>query len=94
MIYARIKSNFMRNRQPIVKSILLSLALWLLSSAAYADMLVSPTRVIMNDANRSATLILRNTSNGSRTYRLSWQDKRANENGSYTIITEDEEWPS
>lgn len=83
----------MINKQSIVKSILISLALWL-SSTAYADMLISPTRVLMNDANRSTTMVLRNTSNGPRTYRLSWQDKRADENGGYTMITEDEEWPS
>ena len=85
----------MRHKQLLMKSILFSLALWLwLSSTAYADMLISPTRVLMDDANHSATLVLRNPSDGSRTYRLSWQDKRANENGGYTMITEDEEWPS
>lgn len=85
----------MRNKPLIMKSILFSLAFWLwLSSTAYADMLISPTRVLMDDANRSATLVLRNPSDGSRTYRLSWQDKRADENGGYTMITEDENWPS
>jgi fimbrial chaperone protein len=86
-------SNLMTNKQPLVKSILISLALWL-SSIASADMLISPTRVLMDDANRSTTLILRNPSAGSRSYRLSWQDKRANENGGYTMIKEGEEWPS
>jgi fimbrial chaperone protein len=80
-------------KQTLLTSILISLALFL-SSAAYADMLISPTRVLMDDTNRSTTLVLRNPSNGSRTYRLSWQDKRVDENGSYTMIKEDEEWPS
>ncbi len=85
----------MTNRQRLVKSILFSLTLWLwLSSTAYADMLISPTRVLMDDANNNATLVLRNPSDGSRTYRLSWQDKRANEDGGYTMITEGEDWPS
>ncbi len=85
----------MKNKHPLVKSILFSLAFWLwLSSTAYADMLISPTRVLMDDANHSATLILRNPSEGPRTYRLSWQDKRALEDGGYTMITEGEEWPS
>lgn len=83
----------MTNKQPILKTILISLVLWL-SSAAYADMLISPTRVLMDNANRSTTLVLRNPSDGSRTYRLTWQDKRANENGGYSMITEGEEWPS
>lgn len=80
-------------KQPLVKCILISLAIWLFSTA-HADMLISPTRVLMNDENTSATLVLRNPSNGPRTYRLSWEDKRADENGGYTIITEGEDWPS
>lgn len=39
-------------------------------------------------------MTLRNTSEGPRTYRLSWEDKRATENGSYTKINDGEEWPS
>lgn len=80
-------------KQTLLPSILISLALWL-SPAAYADMLISPTRVLMDDTNRNTTLVLRNPSDGSRTYRLSWQDKRVDENGGYTMITEGEEWPS
>ena len=48
----------------------------------------------MDDDNTSATLILRNPSTGSRTYRLSWEDKLADGNGGYSMITEGEEWPS
>lgn len=82
-----------RNKHTLVRSILVSLALCL-CSVATADLLISPTRVLMNDANRSATMTLRNTSSGSRSYRLSWQDKRANSDGTYTIIPEGEEWSS
>lgn len=57
-------------------------------------MLISPTRVLLNDANSSATLILRNPSAGPRTYRLSWEDKRSSESGSYTMIDDSEEWPT
>lgn len=93
----------MRNRQCLAKPITISVGLWVasflctmgwLSSTAHADMLVSPVRVLMDDDNRSATLVLRNPSDGSRTYRLSWEDKRAKENGGYTAVSEDEEWPS
>lgn len=83
----------MTNKQPLVMLILISLALWLCSTA-YADMLVSPTRVLMDDTNPSTTLTLRNPSDGSRTYRLRWQDKRASEDGGYIMVTEGEEWPS
>lgn len=82
-----------RNKHTLVRSILFSLALCL-GSVAYADLLVSPTRVLMNDDNRSATLTLRNNSSGSRSYRLSWQDKHSNSDGRYTIIPENEQWPS
>lgn len=85
----------MKYRMPLVKFILLNMTLLLsLASTATADMLISPTRVLMNDANTSATLVLRNPSNGPRTYRLSWEDKRANKDGGYTMIPEDENWAS
>ncbi len=85
----------MKNRKSLIRSVLASLVLWLwITSIAHADMLISPTRVLLDDANQSATLILRNPSEGPRTYRLSWQDKRADENGGYTMIPESEEWPS
>ena len=48
----------------------------------------------MDESNRSATLVLRNPSDGPRTYRLLWEDKRAREDGGYTMIEEGEEWPS
>jgi P pilus assembly chaperone PapD len=57
-------------------------------------MLISPTRVFMDAENRSATMTLRNTSEGPRTYRLLWEDKRATESGSYTDVPENEEWHS
>ncbi len=83
----------MTNSKPLIGSILIGLALWLLSTAQ-ADMLISPTRVLMDDSNRSTTLTLRNPSDGWRTYRLRWQDKRAKESGGYSMITEGEDWPS
>ncbi len=81
----------MTDKHTLVRSILVSLALCLCSVAS-ADILISPTRVLMNDENRSATLTLRNPSDGSRTYRLNWEDKRANSKGRYTFVPEGEEW--
>jgi fimbrial chaperone protein len=83
----------MTNKKTLVRSILISLALCL-SSTTYADMMISPTRVLMDDANPSTMLTLRNPSDGSRSYRLSWQDKRASEGGGYSMIEEGEQWPS
>ncbi len=87
------KSKLMKTGKPLARSLFFCLSVWF-GSAAWGDMLISPTRVLMDDANTSATLVLRNPSEGPRTYRLSWQDKRANENGGYSMIEEGEEWPS
>jgi len=37
-----------------------------------ADVLVSPLRVYLDDDQRSTTVIMRNPSDGPRTYRLEW----------------------
>jgi hypothetical protein len=59
-----------------------------------ADMLISPTRAILTMDDRSSSLVLRNTSDGARTYRLSWEDKRVNVAGQYEPVKEGEDWPS
>ncbi|MFK7892708.1 MAG: molecular chaperone [Granulosicoccus sp.] len=64
------------------------------STTTNAEMLISPTRVMVDEEIRSTTMTLRNTSGGPRTYRLSWEDKRATETGSYTAVADDEDWPS
>lgn len=83
----------MKSKQLTIWSIFIYFAFWL-STTANADMMISPTRVLLNDESRSATMTLRNTSEGPRTYRLSWEDKRATETGSYTEIVDGEAWPS
>jgi hypothetical protein len=65
-----------------------------LVAPAWSDMLISPTRASVDSDNRSATLVLRNTSDGSRTYRLAWEDKRVNAQGGYEMVGEGEDWPS
>lgn len=78
-----------------LKSTVSLIVFWLMLVApAWADMLISPTRALMDAQNRSATLILRNTADGARTYRLSWQDKRVNAEGDYEMVQEGESWPS
>lgn len=75
---------------------LIGMLLLLSVPAVNADMLISPTRAYLDtDGNRQTELVLRNTSDGSRTYRLSWEDKRVVDNkGSYQAIGENEDWPS
>lgn len=65
-----------------------------LSLSARAEMLVSPTHIVMDDENRTATLTLRNPSKGSRTYRLQLEDKRALSGGGYIAVKEGEPWPT
>lgn len=70
------------------------LLLLLLAFPASADMLISPTRAYMDADNRSATLILRNTASGARSYRLMWEDKKVNKAGDYERVEENEDWPT
>jgi len=82
-------------KQLLEKAFCLLMLGWLVSvPAAFAEMLISPTRAAMDTSNPSAVLILRNTSDGARTYRLSWEDKRINANGDYEMIEDGEAWPS
>ena len=83
----------MKNRYLSTLTLLVSLVCCL-GTTVNAEMLISPTRIMVDEENRSATMTLRNTSNGPRTYRLSWEDKRATETGSYTDVAESEDWPS
>ncbi|NRB23575.1 molecular chaperone [Shewanella sp.] len=55
-----------------------------------ASLLISPTQVTLNDRERSTSLVLINTGQETRTYRLSWQQKSVLENGSYHNLTEEE----
>jgi fimbrial chaperone protein len=48
-----------------------------------ANMLISPLRVLLDEDNRSATITLRNTSDGARTYRLEWVPQQMRETGGY-----------
>lgn len=53
-----------------------------------ADMLISPTRIAMNDRERSAQVILINTSNETKSYRVGWAQKKALPDGGYQDLNE------
>lgn len=74
--------------------LLAAVMLMLTVSLARGDMLISPTRAALDGDNRSATLTLRNTGDGPRSYRLEWEDRRMSAEGTYSKIEEDEEWRS
>ena len=84
----------MRRTSPL-KMVVFSLGAWLLAlNPAAANMLISPTRAVLDQDNRSAELTLRNTGDGPRTYRLGWVEQRMNADGKYVPIAEGEDWPS
>jgi len=82
------------NYKNVFVTVLLAYVALITVSASHANMLISPTRVYLDADNRSATLTLKNTSEGPRTYKLLWEEKRATEKGGYTDVSEGEEWPS
>lgn len=55
-----------------------------------ADVMVSPLRVYLDDEQRTATVIMRNPSDGPRTYRLEWLEQRLSEDGVYIKYKEGE----
>lgn len=79
---------------PIMRSVILAVLFVGPLGQVWADMLISPTRALLDGDTRSTELVLRNTSDGSRTYRLSWQNKRVNSQGRYEKVGENEDWPT
>ncbi len=61
-----------------------------LSTPLHADVLVSPLRVYLDSDQRTATVTLRNPSNGPRTYRLEWLEQKMAENGAYVAYSKEE----
>lgn len=75
-------------RHPLIA--LTFLVCTLVGTQSFADMLISPLRVVLDDDNRSASLTLKNTSDGPRTYRLGWAEQVMTENGGYRKVGPDE----
>lgn len=69
-------------------SIHLILLLVIFSNYSYAQLIISPTRVVLDERQRSAKVVLINPTKQTRTYRVSWVEKTANRNGGYTNLTE------
>lgn len=59
------------------------LILLVFCQSASANMLISPLRVLLTEDNRTATITLRNTGDGPRTYRLEWVHQQMRETGGY-----------
>lgn len=61
-----------------------------LFNTASASLLISPTRVVIDDRERSAKVIVMNTGDTVKTYRLNWTQNRGLSGGSYQELTEEE----
>jgi len=55
-----------------------------------ANLLISPTRVSINDRERATTMVLINNGDKTRSYRLGWEQKSVLENGNYHTLTPEE----
>lgn len=57
---------------------------------AYADLLISPTRVAFDERSRSETVTLINSGEQTRSYRIEWRQMAALPQGGYRELTEQE----
>lgn len=73
-------------RMRITAPLLATLALLLLSTAVRADLLITPTRVVLDDRSRSAVVTLMNRSTRTRTYRIEWIEQKMTSEGDYVPI--------
>lgn len=73
------------NRQWLVSLAVLFLILIPSPWPAKADLLVAPTRVVLDDRTRSVQVSLSNTTQETRTYRVGWTEYVALEDGSYAV---------
>ncbi|ALU44481.1 fimbrial biogenesis chaperone [Pseudoalteromonas rubra] len=65
-------------------------ALLFCTTHVYANLLISPTRVVFDERQRSAKVFLINSSQEYKTYRLSFKEKLALPQGGYTDVSEQE----
>lgn len=65
------------------------LIVFFFSSLVHAQLLISPTRVVLDERNRSQQVVLINQTNEPRTYRLSWTEKKINKNSKIEDIVVD-----
>lgn len=61
------------------------------TSQTYADLLISPLRVVLDERSRSGNVTLINSGNETRSYRVSWVQQIALPQGGYRNLTEEEQ---
>jgi len=77
-------------RRALSLAALAALATGIFALPARADILISPQRVILNEANRQAVISLHNPGSSVRTYRLGWVERRLGDDGKLTPLKEGE----
>ncbi|MFD1384728.1 molecular chaperone [Rhodanobacter aciditrophus] len=73
-----------------IKTAALVLLLGLSVAPSFADILISPTRITLDERNRSAAITLINPGNETRAYRIGWKQLIALPQGGYRELTEQE----
>lgn len=71
---------------------LLCVVVTFFSQFSQASLLLSPTRVVFDERNRTAEIVVLNNSNVYQSYRLSWEEKQALPTGGYKLIQGDSEF--
>ena len=74
---------------PSIKATALIIAFFLCTNS-YADLLISPTRVFLDDKARTFVVNLINTGKQTRSYRVEWKQMAALQQGGYRDLTEKE----
>lgn len=69
---------------------LAALAAGMTALPARADILISPQRVTLDEANRQPVISLHNPGTEARTYRLKWVERRLGEDGKLTHVKDGE----
>ena len=76
-----------------MRKLCFSLVLLMLTQAANASLLISPTRIMFEPKDRVKQVILVNSSNQTRSYRIGWEERTVTDTGSYTYFPKDAENP-
>lgn len=70
-----------RNFAPLMRCALVLMFISLASLPVKADMLISPVRLLLQQSGETANFVLRNPSDGPRTYRLEWIEQAQTRDG-------------
>ena len=76
------------NLSRIKSLILLTIVSCGYASISEASLMIKPTRVVMDERNRSAEVTLLNNSSTTKTYRILWEEKSQSESGAYGALDE------